>query len=139
MCLSNNFAIQPEILYSAQGFKYKEGDFTTELQLDYLNIPIMAKFKLTDELIIEAGPQIGFLLLANEVFESPGNSGDNDVKEEYKNIDFGANIGLVYQFEGGLNFGARYNLGLSNINDFEGSGSFKNQNGVFQFSIGFRF
>lgn len=139
LCLSNNFAIQPEILYSAQGFKYKEGEFTTELQLDYLNIPIMAKFKLTDELIIEAGPQIGFLLLANEVFESPGNSGDNDVKEEFKNIDFGANIGLVYQFEGGLNFGARYNLGLSNINDFEGSDSFKNQNGVFQFSIGFRF
>jgi len=41
--------------------------------------------------------------------------------------------------DSGLNFGARYNLGLSNIWDFEGSDDFKNQNNVIQVSVGYMF
>lgn len=140
LCLTNEFAIQPEILYSMQGTNYTEIDgYNGTIKLDYINVPIMAKIKIFDELYIQAGPQIGFLLSAKDEFKSAGDSGENDIKENLNTIDFGAILGLGYQFEGGLIFGARYNLGLSNINDFEGSDSFKNQNGVFQFSIGFRF
>ena len=48
--------------------------------------------------------------------------------------------------ESGLNFGARYNLGLSNFWDFPsdidpefGVGDFKNKNSVIQLSIGYFF
>jgi len=140
LCFTNEFAIQPEILYSMQGANYTEIDgYDGTIKLDYINVPIMAKIKIFDELYIQAGPQIGFLLSAKDEFKSAGESGENDIKENLNTIDFGANLGLGYQFEGGFNLGARYNLGLSNINDFEGSDSFKNQNGVFQFSVGFRF
>ncbi len=140
LCVSSEIAIQPELLFSRQGAKYTQSEgFDGELKLDYLNVPVMGKIKITEELMVEAGPQVGFLLSAKNKFESPGNSGEDDIKDEVKGIDFGANVGLAYQFENGLNLGARYNLGLSNINDFEGPDSIKNQNGVFQFSVGFRF
>ncbi|MCH7525263.1 MAG: PorT family protein [Bacteroidetes bacterium] len=140
LCLTNDFAIQPELLYSMQGAKYTQVDgFDGTLKLDYLNLPIMAKIKIVDELYIQAGPQIGFLLSAKNEFSSVGNLGENDILENFKTIDFSANIGLGYQFISGLNFGARYNIGLSNINNLPSSSSLKNQNGVFQFSVGFRF
>ncbi len=140
LCLTNDFAIQPELLYSMQGVKYTLVDgFNGTLKLDYLNLPIMAKIKIVDELYIQAGPQIGFLLSAKNEFNSVGNSGEEDILENYNKIDFSANIGLGYQFISGLNFGARYNIGLSNINNLLDSSSLKNQNGVFQFSVGFRF
>ena len=62
-----------------------------------------------------------------------------DLKNETSGIDFGLNLGLGFKMETGLNFGARYNLGLSNIWDFEGSDNFKNQNSVLQIFIGFTF
>ena len=60
------------------------------------------------------------------------------VKDSFKKIDFGANVGLGYKLENGLNFGVRYNLGLSNINNVSGS-SDKYKNGVLQASVGYFF
>jgi len=50
---SDKFAIQPEILYSSQGAKVD--DMT--LKLDYLTIPVMLKYYVTNEISLEAGPQ----------------------------------------------------------------------------------
>ena len=139
LCLTNEFAIQPEILYSMQGANYSQSDgYEGKLKLDYLNLPIMAKIKIVDELYIQAGPQIGFLLSATDEFKSAGDSGNDDILEDLNIIDFGVNLGLGYQLHNGINFGARYNLGLSDINNVTGN-NFNNQNGVFQFSVGFRF
>ena len=54
--IANRFSFQPELLYSGQG---------SSVNLNYLNIPLMAKYNLTKEFSLEAGPQIGFLLSAN--------------------------------------------------------------------------
>lgn len=61
-----------------------------------------------------------------------------DLKNVTSGIDFGLNFGLGHKFESGLNFDARYNLGLSDINDIEGS-NIKNQNSVIQVSVGYFF
>ncbi|NNE01606.1 MAG: PorT family protein, partial [Eudoraea sp.] len=53
--------------------------------------------------------------------------------------DVGANIGLGYQLDSGLNIGARYNFGLTNINDLEDSGDFSIKNSVISLLVGFRF
>ncbi len=97
-----------------------------------------AQYKMETGLFIQAGPQIGFLISATDEFKSSSDSGEDDIKDRLNSVDLGANIGLAYQFNSGLIFGARYNLGLSNINDIAGS-DLKNQNGVFQFSVGFKF
>lgn len=129
--ISEKFSVQPELMYSGQGAKDESSD--DEIKLDYLNIPIMAKLYVAEGFSIEVGPQVGFLLSAKEEFDGQS----DDIKDFVKGTDFGVNFGLGYKMETGLNFGARYNLGLSNINDFGGDDSVKN--GVFQISIGYMF
>ena len=124
--ISEKFSFQPELMYSGQG--YSIGDDTVELS--YLNLPLMGKYYVTKGLSLEAGPQIGFLLAAD-------NEG-TDVKDSFNSVDLGVNFGVGYKLDNGLNFGVRYNLGLSDINDLDGFND-KNQNGVFQFSVGYFF
>ncbi|MBN4057948.1 PorT family protein [Olleya sp. AH-315-K02] len=133
--ISDSFSVQPELIYSSQGAKGDDNNSDVELKLDYINLPIMAKFYVSEGFSLEAGPQVGFLMSSK--IEESGES--EDLKNETSGIDFGLNLGLGFKTETGLNFGARYNLGLSNIWDFEGSDNFKNQNSALQIFIGFTF
>lgn len=132
--ISEGFTIQPELLYSAQGAKDKVND--EALKIDYLNMPVMGKYYVTEFLNVEVGPQIGFLLSAKSEIDGADNE---DIKNSIKDIDFGLNFGIGYKLNGGLNFGARYNLGLSNMDDEVKSDEFKVHNGVFQISMGYYF
>jgi len=135
IAVSDNFSVQPELVYSAQGASMDFDGFEADLKLDYLNLPIMAQFQVADGFSIEVGPQFGFLMSAK--IEADGE--EEDIKDDVKGLDLAAGVGVNYAMASGLNFGARYNLGLSNVNDGEGSDDFKNQNNVIQVSIGYRF
>ena len=148
--ISDEFSFQAELLYSAQGAKsdYSEtlDEVTfryTSVKLEYINIPLLAKFYVTEGFSLEAGPQVGFLITADREFEKTDNgeteTGEKDILDEIKGIDFGLNFGLAYKVGGGIFLAARYNLGLSNINDVEGSDELKNQNRVIQVSAGYFF
>ena len=124
--ISDKFSFQPELMYSGQGYGLKDNT----IALSYLNIPLMGKYYLTKGLSVEAGPQIGFLFSAK--------NDKTNIKDLYTTFDFGANFGLGYKLENGLNFSARYNLGLTDINNLDNSSN-KNKNGVLQFSFGYFF
>ncbi|MDL5514300.1 porin family protein [Arenibacter sp. M-2] len=126
MPFSDKFSFQPEIMYSIQGYSIGED----VVALNYLNLPLMGKYYLTKGLSVEAGPQIGLLL--------SGKYEDVDVKDDFKTVDFGINLGLGYKLKNGLHFGARYDLGLSNINNVDGN-SDKFRNAVLQVSVGYFF
>src|SRR5690554_2287798 len=102
---TDKFAIQPEVLFSAQGAEEKEGD--GKWNLDYINIPIMAKYYVIDGLAVEAGPYVGFNM--NSELESEGVT--MDVKDGTKSVDFGLGLGANYNLDNGFFIGARYNLG----------------------------
>lgn len=159
--VTERFAVQPEILYSAQGAKREVTESfssvtfkaTGKTKLDYINLPIMAKYYIVDGLAVEAGPQVGFLVKANteskldlsgidpeiaKLIEDKFDSGDIDISDRTKSIDFGVALGASYRLNMGVFFGARYTLGLTDINDVSGS-NFKNQNNVFQLSAGYSF
>ena len=154
--ISDTFSIQPELLYSAQGATESdtyEDSFIrsvseSEWKLNYIQIPIMAKFYVSEGLSLEAGPQIGFLASAEvdsdstetSLFDgsSVSTSSTVDAKEIVKSVDFGLNFGLGYKLDSGLNFALRYNLGLSNIYDVSES-TVKIKNRVFQLSVGYTF
>ena len=134
--ISEQFAFQPELLYSAQGSDYDDEDFSGSVQADYLNIPLMAKFYVGEGFSVEAGPQVALLLSAKDDY----GDGEEDIKDFLKSTDFGVNLGLGYKMESGLNFGARYNLGLSNVNDsddLDAGAEYKNS--VIQVSVGYFF
>lgn len=123
--ISSKFSFQPELIHSGQGYSFNDNT----IALNYLNVPLMGKYYLTKGLSLEAGPQIGFLLSAK--------NDNTDVKSFFNTVDFGANIGVGYKLDNGLNFSTRYNLGISDINNTDSSN--KNRNGVFQLSIGYFF
>lgn len=124
----DKLAIQPELLFSTQGAKFDgfDGDSDYDTKLNYLNIPVLAKYFITDAFTVEAGPQIGFLLSAKT-------DGD-DVKDDVKSVDLGFNFGAGYNFTENLSVGLRYTLGLSSIDDtpsefgFDGDLSIRNSN-----------
>lgn len=124
--LSEKFAIQPEVLYSAQGAE-SDGE---KFNLNYINIPVLAKYYVAKSFSLEAGPQIGFLTSAKIE--------DEDVKDFVSSTDFSFNFGAGYDFTENLSAGLRYNLGLTNVWDFDGSED-SIKNGVFSVSLGYKF
>lgn len=131
--LTETFSVQPELLYSMQGAKADNGaggEF--DVNLDYINVPIMAKYYIMEGLSIEAGPQIGFLMSADVDGE--------DADDDYKSIDFALNGGVAYDLPMGVFFQARYSAGLSSIaEDVEGLESVDTMNNVISFSVGYKF
>ncbi len=51
--LSDKFSIQPELVYSAQGTKFDDSDDLVT-KLDYLNLPILAKYYFSVTFSVEA-------------------------------------------------------------------------------------
>ncbi|KOS06011.1 hypothetical protein AM493_08155 [Flavobacterium akiainvivens] len=132
------FSLQVEALYSGQGFDLDfegpDGD-KAEVQLDYINVPVLAKFYLMEGLSIEAGPQFSFLV--NDEFDFNPNSDNGDVPLDNVDInkfDFGVTGGLTFQTAMGLFATARYTQGLSEIVD-----NVDAKNAVFQVGVGYKF
>jgi opacity protein-like surface antigen len=154
--ISDKFAIQPELLFSMQGAKseYSEIDFDEEskTKLNYLNVPVLAKYYIADNFAVLAGPQFGILMSAKEdydVSETISGVTDNysestDVKDFYKTLSLSFNVGAAYSITENIFVDARYNLGLSSIakdftDEFGDSFSADIKNNVIQFSVGYKF
>ena len=150
---TDKFALQPEIVYSDQGNKYKNSEtiagisYTEEGKgnLSYINVPIMAKYYVIEGLAVELGPQVGFLMSAKEKYEQTMSGGgtsvteetEEDIKDYMNSVDFGLGVGANYNLSNGFFAGARYNLGFSDIfKDNEGDAV---KNGVIQISVGYKF
>jgi hypothetical protein len=133
--ISNKFAIQPEVLYSAQGTELEFEGISGDLKLDYITIPVMAKYYVADAFSLELGPQIGFLVSAKA--KSDGES--EDVKDELKSTDVSLNFGLGYDITQNFMIGARYSLGLTRLQDELIPGEDESKNSVFQISVGYKF
>jgi hypothetical protein len=133
--LLDKFSLQPELLYSVQGIK--ENDDIAEFKLNYLQLPLIGKYYVTDEFSLEAGPQVGFLLSAKAKVEGEG---EGDIKDDMNKTDFGLNFGLGYTLGNRLNVNARYNFGLSKIyNKDTFLSDIKAYNSVIQVSVGYIF
>ena len=131
--LAKQLALQPELVYSAQGAKHTTEGGETKIHLGYINVPILLQYMFDNGFRLEAGPQIGFLV--NAKAKTP-NSNVN-IKNDIKKVDVGLGAGIGY-VNPASNFGidARYNLGLSNINE---NSSVKSTNRGFQVGIFYLF
>ncbi|NMH28099.1 porin family protein [Flavobacterium silvaticum] len=125
--LLDNFALQPELLYSSQGAEVKDaGDFN----LNYISVPVLAKFfVVSDKLSIDVGPQFSFLvddtkLVYNQISGS----------ESGESFDFALAGGLGVHLTKSIWVQARYTIGLT-----EASSSAEVKNAVFQVSGAFVF
>ncbi|MFD2567126.1 porin family protein [Pseudotenacibaculum haliotis] len=126
--LTDRFSIQPEVLYSQFGAEEE----SESLRINYISIPIMAKYYIVDGFSFEAGPQFSFL--ANDELEVFSPIGSGVFNPEVNSFDLALNLGMGYQFNGGIFFQARYNLGLTNVQSNPDV-----KNGALQLSLGYRF
>ena len=113
--LAPQWALQPELLYSAEGAKkdFGNGEEATYVN-DYVNIPLMLQYMFNNGFRIEAGPQLGILTRA-KIKDEDDNEEEND--EAFKSTNVGLGFGLNYLSQTGFGIGGRYNLGLNKINE----------------------
>ncbi len=111
LSIAETFAIQPELLYSAQGLD--------NLDIDYLNLPVLAKFKFAKVFSVEAGPQFGFVV----------NDSSNILEPESFDLSGAVGAGVeISKFFGQI----RYNFGFTDV--IENADS---KNASFQISVGY--
>jgi|SRR5690554_2516367 len=127
---SEKFALQPELLYSSEVYEFGSILTSVDVKASYIRLPILAKYYIIDKLSAEAGPSFGTLMSAKVK--------DEDVKDGFSSFDTAIALGASYHLDMGLFFSLRYNLGLTNINDVEGS-NVKNQGNTFHVSAGYFF
>lgn len=146
--LGTGVSLQPELLYSNKGSKL---NYTDQLigageyrfNLNYLELPVLLTFNIAENFHINAGPYVGYLMKANVT--DINNDGTVDEllaldEESFKRWDFGAAAGLGFDIEK-FTIGARYNLGLTKINNSSILSQFapNSKNSALNFFIGFSF
>ena len=128
-----NIAIQPEVVYSSQGTKYTLGNQEHNLQMNYINIPVMVQAKVGGGLYAQAGPQLGLLVGVKD--QVGGVETGFFSSEDFKKSDVAIGFGVGYAGISPIGFDARYNLGLTNIN----AGASNNiKNNVLQLGLTYR-
>lgn len=132
--VSPSFAVQPEVVYSSQGTKYNDvANREHNLQMNYVNIPVMLQAKVGGGWYAQAGPQVGFLVGTTDKI--------NDVEtgffttSDFKKTDVAVGVGLGYSSPSALGIDARYNLGLTDVNL---GGSNKIKNNVLQVGLTYK-
>lgn len=152
--ITKEFFIQPAVLFSTKGEKYKvslvDVDITTNI--NYIEIPINALYKMKMgkfDLFGFAGPYFGYAIsgkvkASEAVLGDNGDSKEQDLhigtdkaKDDIKPIDFGLNIGAGIEMNN-ITFDIQYGLGFSNISVVtDGGNSAKNH--VLGLSVGYKF
>lgn len=154
------FAVASELLYSRQGVgidSYTRISSNESIYVDsytylnYLNIPVMAKFYPVKWLSIDLGPQAGLLISAKtkSTLTSVSATGAETHKEttnsksDMKTLDFGFVTGLTFNFGKHVFLQTRYNFGLTEVfkskSDMVDLNDKKHSNRVIQFGLGYRF
>lgn len=176
--ISSLFSIEPMIEYSSQGGKkdglqafpnpmgstppYLYANFKSEAKLNYLLVPILAKFgwNLSSHspvrFYFDAGPFAGFLLSAHQVtsgssiiYADPQGTipaspsaqpfdANNNIKDQLNTFNFGVsgNLGFAYHFsKSNVFIEGGGNYGLLNIQ--KGTANGKNQTGAGTVAVGY--
>ena len=126
--VTNEISVQPELVYSAQGAKYKEaGESTSTVNMNYINLPVLAKYRAPAGFFGVTGPQAGFLVSAT----SKEGGAKQDVKDQFRKVDLSWVFGAGYA-SGNVAADIRFNLGLSKLDK---DGEFKAYNRVVQVGV----
>ncbi len=161
--LTNKLSIQPELVLSATGAKNKR-DFGKGVVLDvsrkinYLSVPVLAKYYVFQGLALELGPQFSYAASRKTNFgeEISGKLKKMGVPEQvvkgigkkiefpYNKFDFAAAVGLSYELPVGLFVSARYLYSFTNYpKEMEipkvGLKQLDIKPQVLQFSLGYKF
>lgn len=139
--IKNNVGISSGLGYTLRGQKYEGKQFSSmayrDISLLYLQIPVLIKFTAGEKSIrfhFLLGPQIGYLLNAEQEYTRDGEpvntvinnsiAGKKNITDRFQKtdvsliLDLGQGFSLTNNYFKNLylNFGLRFNIGLTDIN-----------------------
>jgi len=122
------------LLYSMQGAKVKDLD-DAKINMDYVNIPILANIYVAPGFALKAGIQPAFNVSNKVKYQGITIDYDKYASDgaEVKTFDFSIPIGASYEYQNFV-LDARYNIGVSKVADGDAG-----RNSVFQLTLGYKF
>ncbi|MDB5111879.1 MAG: hypothetical protein JWR67_2993 [Mucilaginibacter sp.] len=133
-----NFSFAPEVLYSQKGYFAQTNDGNFTQRTNFIDVPLLAKFKLVPGFNFLIGPQVSFLTSTTNTYDNGFiiTSQDHYNYSGDKTFIDGV-IGVSFDITPYFDLHARYTIDL---NQARGDGiyvpDYRNQ--VFQFGLGFK-
>jgi hypothetical protein len=111
--VNKSFFIQPELLYSVKGYRSTLVGYNgyTTSRLNYINLPILAGFPISQQLAFLIGPEFGYMVKA--AYKEGGAT--LNATDLYQRFDWGLDLGATYKFTPALGVEVRYNYGFRGI------------------------
>lgn len=114
--LSDIISVMPELQFSAEGAKEKS------LRIDYIQAPILFKYRITDKIFIGAGPLVGVKI--------------HEEEDGFKNFALSGILGGEYMITSEIFVDLRYSYGFTNKIDKESDYKVRQTN--IQFGVGYK-
>jgi len=132
-------SFEPEVLYSQKGYAAvtQYGNFTQHA--NYIDVPLLAKFKLSPNFNFLIGPQLSFPVNTTNTYDN----GFTQTAETYYNtygngVILDGVVGVSFNLSRDVELRARYTLDLQqNQQNASYGGDYRNQ--VWQIGLGFKF
>ncbi|HEY0244777.1 MAG TPA: porin family protein, partial [Mucilaginibacter sp.] len=131
-----NFSFAPEVLYSQKGYfaETTDGNFTQ--RYNFIDVPLLAKFKVGPGFNFLIGPQVSFLVSSNNSFDNGFVvTHQNDYNYNGNNTFIDGVIGVSFDITRQFDLHARYMIDLNQTSSNNAYiPDFRNQ--VWQFGFG---
>ena len=111
--LNKNWCIQPELLFSGEGQRFYSNAVEHTYALDFLQLPIMIQYYPVPNMYIEAGPQVGVLISAQDKVDE--RNGHTNVKDYFAAAQLALGVGAGLELTEQIIFYGRYNFGLTDL------------------------
>ena len=133
--MGRGWDIQPELLYSMQGGKYKwQGETTTD-KIDYISLPVMFKIYVNKErrkFSIDVGPTFGYMI-SMKVSDGSTSVSYYDL-DGLNKFELGLGAGVTYKVNDNFDLVLRLTGGLTNLGEYS-----EHKNNGIQLGVGYRF
>jgi len=130
------FSVQPEVIYSQQGFEKRYTINGTRhksvYKVNYLSVPVLARYYVVRGFSLEAGPQFSYKV--NQKFNRDETDTEILTMNDANTTEFGFVAGLTFQFESGFFVNGRYYRSFKEIIPNSDA-----KNVVVQVGLGFKF
>lgn len=118
-----------ELQYSNKGVSSN-----SRINLHYITVPLLAQYALQNDIVLEVGPELSYMMAATSDYGS-------EVGSYNDKFDLALNGGIRFDLDRWI-LGLRYSAGLFSVRDRVVGGStpdrVKYQNRVLQFSLGYK-
>lgn len=136
--VSSGFSFEPSAEFSQKGAEYTFGNTEFKTKISYIDLPLMARYDVSNSFGLFAGPQVSFFMdQESKVVTGNSSSTFEGSNESYRKSLAGGKVGASYNF-GSVMLNGSYATDFQNLyKDNSGNRDLKNQ--VINLGLAYRF